>query len=268
METFFAQTYLLLPAKVAVGGLLALAVPRPGSLGRGFYSTASAICLLVSAVMVAGTWSVSGNARGAGLLVPATWSAFTVSVAVYYGSLFSTSAVPRSRTFPVALALGFFALSASTASLVSAEAGIWKTLLVVVPWTGAALCGATLASMLLGHFYLVDQGLDTAILERMRRYCVRCLLTEAVVVSGCFAAAGPSLDLQSAASRASTSLGPLVAGRLLAWSAAAILLVLTGKTLKVPQPMAATGLFYVCSLAVLVGEICGHWLLFRTGLPL
>ena len=34
------------------------------------------------------------------------------------------------------------------------------------------------------------------------------------------------------------------------------------------QTMAATGLFYLEALVVLVGQIAGHWLLFRTGLPL
>ncbi len=268
VETVFAQAYLLLPGKIAVGGLLALAVPQAGTLERSFYSIASGICLLLSATMAAATWSFSTGTSSMQLLASVAWSLFTVSLAVYYGGLFWSSVLLRARMFPVALALGFLALSVSTASLISAAAGVWKTLLLVPPWTGAALCGASLISMLLGHFYLVDRGLDVAILERMRRYCIRCLVVEVAVVSACLAAAGPFIGFQSPPSATSTSLGPLVAGRLLAWGVAGILLVLIGKTLKIPQPMAATGLFYVCSLAVLVGEICGHWLLFRTGLPL
>jgi hypothetical protein len=40
------------------------------------------------------------------------------------------------------------------------------------------------------------------------------------------------------------------------------------RSLRVPQTMAATGLFYIAVLAVLVGEMLGRFVLFRTGLPL
>ena len=36
----------------------------------------------------------------------------------------------------------------------------------------------------------------------------------------------------------------------------------------IPQTMAATGLFYIAILAVLVGEMLGRLILFRTSLPL
>ncbi len=158
------------------------------------------------------------------------------------------------------------ALSLSTFDLLSSRAVPARLILSLLPWTGAALSGAALGSMLLGHFYLVDQGLDPAILERMRRYCRACLVVEATLVPVCFTVALVAGAIGPA--RARGSLLPLLAGRALTWGATATLLALIGKTLKVPQPMAATGLFYICSLSVLVGEICGHWLLFRTGLPL
>jgi hypothetical protein len=40
------------------------------------------------------------------------------------------------------------------------------------------------------------------------------------------------------------------------------------RSLEIPQTMAATGLFYVAILAVLVGELLGRLILFRTSLPL
>ena len=40
------------------------------------------------------------------------------------------------------------------------------------------------------------------------------------------------------------------------------------RVLAIPQTMAATGLFYVATLAVLVGEFLGRYFTFRTGLPL
>ena len=40
------------------------------------------------------------------------------------------------------------------------------------------------------------------------------------------------------------------------------------RTLQIPQTMAATGLFYIAILAVLVGEMLGRLILCRTSLPL
>jgi hypothetical protein len=40
------------------------------------------------------------------------------------------------------------------------------------------------------------------------------------------------------------------------------------KTLQIPQTMAATGLFYIAILSVLVGELMSRFILFRTSLPL
>ena len=40
------------------------------------------------------------------------------------------------------------------------------------------------------------------------------------------------------------------------------------RTLEIPQTMAATGLFYIAILAVMVGELLGRLILFRTALPL
>jgi hypothetical protein len=60
---------------------------------------------------------------------------------------------------------------------------------------------------------------------------------------------------------------PLVVGRVATWMIALVLLAMIGRTLAIPQTMAATGLFYVQALTVSVGEILAHWLLFRTRLP-
>jgi hypothetical protein len=55
------------------------------------------------------------------------------------------------------------------------------------------------------------------------------------------------------------ALGPL---------ASLLLAYMIWRTLQIPQTMAATGLFYIATLAALVGEFLGRFILFRTGLPL
>jgi hypothetical protein len=49
---------------------------------------------------------------------------------------------------------------------------------------------------------------------------------------------------------------------------AAVLGAMIRRTLQIPQTMAATGLFYIAVLVILVGEFLGRFILFRTGLPL
>src|SRR5439155_1310165 len=62
---------------------------------------------------------------------------------------------------------------------------------------------------------------------------------------------------------------PLLAARFLLGPLAALGLgFMIHRTLQIPQTMAATGLFYIAILFVLVGELLGRLILFRTSLPL
>jgi hypothetical protein len=47
-----------------------------------------------------------------------------------------------------------------------------------------------------------------------------------------------------------------------------ILVWMTWQTLKIPQTMAATGLLYIATMSVLVGEFLGRFIMFRTAIPL
>jgi hypothetical protein len=50
--------------------------------------------------------------------------------------------------------------------------------------------------------------------------------------------------------------------------ASLLLAYMIWRTLQIPQTMAATGLFYIATLAAVVGEFLGRFILFRTALPL
>ncbi len=54
VEAVFAHTYLLLFGKIAVGGLLSLAVPPFVALERGFFRSTGAVYLATGALMAAG----------------------------------------------------------------------------------------------------------------------------------------------------------------------------------------------------------------------
>ena len=47
-----------------------------------------------------------------------------------------------------------------------------------------------------------------------------------------------------------------------------VLVWMCWQTLKIPQTMAATGLLYIAVMSVLVGEMLGRFILFRTAIPL
>ena len=69
-----------------------------------------------------------------------------------------------------------------------------------------------------------------------------------------------TLSLSASAVVLALALASPVAAAAIAW--------MIWKTLQIPQTMAATGLFYIAILAVLVGEMMGRFILFRTALPL
>jgi len=126
-------------------------------------------------------------------------------------------------------------------------------------------------AMLLGHWYLIDRDLSLDPLHTVLRVyrsglLAQCLaLGAAALVFANTSTTGPGggfrplVDSHLAALAARLLTSPVGAG---------ILAVMIRRTLDIPQTMAATGLFYIAVLAVMVGEFLGRYLLFRTGLPL
>ena len=273
MAALFAHTYLILCAKLAVGGLLAMAIPPFTRMARGFYTSTGAVYLGAAYLMLAGElylWLRGPSPVTLPILL--TWTAFCLTFSAYYTTLFIELPVLRARLYPAALALGCLALGSIGWGYLPEAAPAWLGLLFAAPMlAGAAISGAAVTGMLLGHWYLIDTGLDLAPFRRMLVFCRRCLLAEVAVVAICALGlwAWPGAPFSEALGSATLDrYGLLGAGRLLAWAAAFGLLVLARRTLAIPQTMAATGLFYVEALTVTVGQILGQWLLFRTGLPL
>ena len=273
MEVLFAHTYLLLFGKLAVGGLLSLAVPPFADLERGYFRSTGAVYLALAAVMAGGLAYLAQaypQARSAGEI--ALWLIFVALFAAYYATLFVELPFVRARLFPLAVLVGCAAIATTAGGYVpdgvSAAAGF---AFGAAALTGAAVVGAGVSGMLLGHWYLIESGLDLAPLTRMLAFCRFCLAAEvtAVSISALLLWAWPGSPWQAGFEVATASrFVPLLVGRVACWALAGFLLTLIRKTLAIPQTMAATGLFYIQALVVTVGQIIGHWLLFRTGLPL
>jgi hypothetical protein len=277
MEILFAHTYLFLFGKLAVGGLLSLAVPPFFELERGFFRSTGAVYLAAAILMTLGLavlrfhYAAEGTAPGSAVAL-ALWGFFLLIFAAYYLTLFVELPFLRARLFPLALFTGFAGVCATAATYV--PAGV--SMIAAVPFglsacAGAGLVGAGVSGMLLGHWYLIEHDLDLAPLTRMLAFCRACLVAEVVgVLAGAtmlWLWPGSPWDAGFAALLGGRY-GWLLAGRLATWALAGFLLLLIRKTLAIPQTMAATGLFYIEALVGAVGQILGLWLLFRTGLPL
>lgn len=275
MEALFAHTYLILFGKLATGGLLALAVPPFHEIERGFYKSTAVVYVAMAYIVAAGDaylfWTY-GSDGPVGLFVVIAWFFFATVSTCYVVTLYLELPLLRARLFPTAVFSGFAGLAVTAAGYVPEGVSIlWA---VPVMWSfmaGAAVVGAGATGMLLGHWYLIDTGLDLTPLRRMWAYCRACLGVEIV-----FVLTAAALTLLWPASPFADGLGLafsgryiwLVAGRVATWGLAALLLRLIARTLAIPQTMAATGLFYIQALTVAVGQIFAHWLLFRTGAPL
>jgi predicted Na+-dependent transporter len=118
--------------------------------------------------------------------------------------------------------------------------------------------------------YLIDLGLSIDPLLRLLRYFVTVLVVQLIVSLATVLLVGlTSGEGATAVARLWQEHGPLLAMRFVLGPLAGLGVAwMIHRTLRIPQTMAATGLFYIAILAVLVGEMLGRLILFRTSLPL
>jgi hypothetical protein len=243
-------------------------------LERGFYKSSAGVFVGCAVLYLAARIALVARAGGAstGAVVEiALWAAFTLAASGYLASLWGDRAALRARAFTASLAFGIAALSASASLHRLGPLLSLATILYPLAFlTGALALGAVAAGMLLGHWYLIDLGLSIVPLRRLFRYFVVVVLlhlgvlaltlaTMALAPAPASAAVSTLWHQHSALLAARIALGPLAA-LALGW--------MIHRTLQIPQTMAATGLFYIAILFVMVGEILGRLILFRTSLPL
>lgn len=267
--TLFARCFLLVFCQLGVGGLLALAVPPFHELERGFFKSSAAVFLFASLVGGGGTvyLLVSRAASGVSGLEAVLWTAHGIVFALYLSTLWGEAMLLRARLYVAALLSGMAALGVSTYTLSDAGGALAGILGTAGTMVSAVALGAVTTGMLIGHWYLVDPGMEIEPFRRCYRFFVRALWAEIAVL----AAIGGALVVGWGGGRAPEAVADhalLLGLRVLLGPFAALMIaVLIGRVLAIPQTMAATGLFYVATLAVLVGEFLGRYFTFRTGLP-
>jgi hypothetical protein len=270
----FSSCFLLVFAQLAAGGIAGLAVPPFHVIQRGFYKSSAGIFVGCALVFLAGKVALAfraGGASGATVAEIALWALFSAAAAVYLASLWGDDAPRRARAFVASLALGLVALTAS--ATVHRLGPVLSPATVLYPLafvTAALTLGAVANGMLLGHWYLIDLGLSIEPMRRLFRYFMAVVGIHVVVLGvtvGILAlSAGPGGTAVRALWQEHATL--LVARFVLGPFAAFGLGWMIHRTLQIPQTMAATGLFYIAILFVMVGEILGRLILFRTSLPL
>ena len=207
-------------------GLSALAalLSRVAAPAAFWWAVATAVLSYVGSVC----WLYEKRRAGVGLLV-------AVAMAAVIGAL-SINGRPTVST------------DNATAIVSAAEPSLAEWLRMVQPITSGLLLGTTMAAMLLGHWYLNAPGMELAPLRRL-------LITMAAAVALQAALCGVGLALEASHQALSTQDWLFL---LLRWSfgliGVMILIVLTWKTLEIPNTQSATGILYVAVMGVFVGE--------------
>ena len=269
--TQFAECYLLIFGQLAVGGIVALAVPPFATIERGFYKSSASVFVACTAAYLTGRIALAFRPRPVpfGALEAVLWGAFMVAASLYLASLWTERVRLRARAYAATLLLGVVALAVSGANYrVGAAISLAGVFYPLAFLTGALALGAVATGMLLGHWYLIDLGLSIVPLRRLFRYFVWTVLLHLAVLGLAIVVIGVSAGAVAVAALWHEHAALLAARFLLGPFAALALAWMIDRTLRIPQTMAATGLFYIAILFVLVGELLGRLILFRTSLPL
>ena len=183
--TLFARTFLLVFCQLAVGGLLALSVPPFHEIERGFYKSSAGVFLTAALIGVMGTiyLGLTRAASGVGAIESIVWVAFVILLAIYTASLWGEAFVMRARSYAAALVTGMIALGLSGYSLADRHGPLIACLSVISSLTSAALLGSVTAGMLIGHWYLIDPGMEIDPFRRCFRFFKATLWAQLIAVS-------------------------------------------------------------------------------------
>lgn len=274
----FARCFLLVFAQLYVGGLLAVSVPPFHGIERGFYKSTASVYLGAGILAFVGRgalliWPPAGASTTATAYVElALWLISLAAGAVYLHSLWGGAFRRRARAYVVAWMGGVAALAVGAQLFRLSPLLSLETVLYPINFVASALVlGSVTTGMLLGHWYLIDRDLAIEPFRNMFRFFVVTLLVQAVLLvlsSGLLLLVGAAASATQVQQLFTEHAALLVVRVLLSPLATAGLAWMIWKTLQIPQTMAATGLFYIAILSVLVGELMSRFILFRTSLPL
>jgi hypothetical protein len=272
--TRFAACFLSVFSDIAFGGMVAISIPPFFKIERGFYKSSAGVYLGAGLLGVFGLAALASRGKEAGApsapwlwMVAGIWLVFCLFCALYMVTLWNDNGHVRSRAYSSALLFGLIAVGANAISLMPAGFGpIAGAAYVLTAIASSIVLGLASAGMLFGHWYLIDPNLPVDYLRTLVRVFGYALVGYlGVIVITLVAIAATTGDAGALFGANWILLGlRLVLGPI----ASVILVWMTWQTLKIPQTMAATGLLYIATMSVLVGEFLGRFIMFRTAIPL
>lgn len=277
--TRFGVCFLMVFGELAFGGTLALAIPPFFEVERGFYKSSAAVYLAAASSSAIGLAFLALRGDRPDSLAAASlwiqsliWAAFCLVLAVYLFTLWTDKGRLRARAYSLALALGLIAVVTNALMLEPASFGFVVAVAYGVTAVFSALIlGLASGAMLFGHWYLIDPNLPVDYLRAFVRLLGAGLIADLLVLSlvlGSFALLGSNGAALAVRDLAGPEMAIVVFRILLGPVASLVLAWMCWQTLKIPQTMAATGLLYITVMSVLVGELLGRFILFRTSVPL
>lgn len=265
--TVLAQFLLRLCFGLAVGmGITSARQVTSGYFRNHLFVTLGLATLAALVLAQTSTW-------GMGLAVAAAVASYLGSVAWLYearrvGMIFlwlvATTAlagalVHEATSRSLAMSSETSGESAPQMSNLPALAKVLRPVSVV---TSGLVLGTTIASMLLGHWYLNVPGMELAPLRRLLL-----AMTFAVGAQMTVSAIGLVSEWQTGADRSSIWTMLLVVRWF--WLVGVLPLVLMAwKTLEIPNTQSATGILYVAVIGVFVGELAALLLSAESAFPL
>ena len=276
--TRFAACFILVFGELAFGGIFALSIPPFFNVERGFYKSSASVYLAAALITAIGLGCLAfrGGAHtgpsAASLWVGATlWTLACASLAGYLYTLWTENGLLRARFYLASLVLGLVAVIASVILLMPPDFGVVGAVTyALTAVTSSLMLGLVSCAMLFGHWYLIDLEMPVDYIRSFVRILGIVLIADLVALG--LAIALPLLvggASGAAVHELFTSHLGLLAVRIMLGPIATIILVwMCWQTLKIPQTMAATGLLYIAVMSVIVGEMLGRFILFRTAVPL
>lgn len=272
----FPASFLLFFYQVALGGLFAIAATPFHQLERGFYKSTAGVLF---ALALFGLWGkadlygksvVGAMELGTGVEMIFHIS-FVLLFALYLLSLWGEHTQFRARTFSFSLLAGVTGLALSSHRFYRACFWSFETFLYPLSFfLSALLLGGVTVGMLIGHWYLIDTGQSIEPFVRIFRFFVLSLLVQTIfllILPLLLYLLGNPTTVLSLERLWEEHLLLLSARVLVAQVGPLVLSYMIWQTLKIPNTMAATGLFYIALLGVFVGEILGRQILALTSLP-
>jgi hypothetical protein len=259
--------------------MFALAIPPFFNVERGFYKSSASVYFssgLVTAVGLALLALRGGAGEGPGAttlwVAAALWMLFCSVAGLYLYTLWTENGRLRARAYLSALIVGMVAVVANVLMLeprgFGAIAGIAYALTAI---TSSLVLGLVSGAMMFGHWYLIDLEMPIDYLRTFVRVLGGVLVADLVALGlaiGLFALVSVAGGVSPTQELFNSHLGLLIARLLLGPIVTIVLVWMCWQTLKIPQTMAATGLLYIAIMSVIVGEMLGRFILFRTAVPL